>query len=110
MKRRLIQQPMAMMRTALALVAALALGTALAGCSRFPELDETVTAAARAQPYPELVPLSGLQHRLDTPRITPETAPTLEARVERLNARAARLRGSVIDADTQARMQAGVQQ
>lgn len=101
---------MAPMRKPLALIAALGLAAALPGCAQFPELDASVTDAARSAPYPDLVPLGGLRARLATTRIAPDTVPTIEARIARLEARADRLRGSVIDDATRARMKAGVRQ
>ncbi|WP_138935237.1 hypothetical protein [Roseovarius arcticus] len=98
------------MRKPLALIAALGLVGALSSCTQFPELDASVTNAARAAPYPDLVPLGGLQARLNTSNIAPDTVSTIEARIARLEARADRLRGSVIDDATRARMQAGVRQ
>lgn len=98
------------MRTALIFTTALALAGAVSGCSQFPELDASVSDTVRAQPFPGLVPLDGLQARLDSTQITPETGPALEARVAQLKARADRLRGEVIDAPTRDRIKAGVQQ
>jgi len=100
---------MAVTRPTLALIAALGLAAGAPGCTQFPDLDASVTDAARAGPYPDLVPLDGLQARLATSRIAPDTLPAIEARIARLRARAARLRGSVVDGATRARMQAGVQ-
>ncbi len=100
------------MRPSLALVltAALAAGVMPGACAPFPDLDETITAEARRAPYPDLVPLEGLQARAEATRIDPGTAQTIEARAARLRDRAARLRGSVIDSRTRARMEAGVSQ
>lgn len=98
------------MRTALALTTALTLAGIVSGCAQFPELEARVSDTVRAQPFPDLVPLDGLQARLDSTQITPETGPAVEARVAQLKARAARLRGAVIDAPTRARIKAGVPQ
>lgn len=98
------------MRTALAFTTALALAGIVSGCAQFPELDASVSDTVRAQPFPDLVPLDGLQARLESTQITPESGPAVEARVTRLKARAARLRGAVIDAPTRARIKAGVPQ
>jgi len=83
--------------------------TVLAGCSQFPEVDDTVSDETQDVAYPDLVPLDSLKARLSDPRITPDMAPTLEARIARLKWRAARLRGTIIDADTRRRMRDGVQ-
>ncbi|MCR9112900.1 MAG: hypothetical protein NXH84_06495 [Rhodobacteraceae bacterium] len=72
----------------------------LAGCSQFPELDDTVSGAARKAAYPDLVPVEVLRAGLPAQQITEDSSPALEARVDRLRARAARLRGTVIDAPT----------
>ncbi len=94
---------------ALAMIAALGAGSLPAGCTRFPDLDATLSDAARAAPYPDLVPLSGLQARIADTNTDPGTLPTIEARIAGLKSRAARLRGTVIDSAARARMQAGVQ-
>ncbi|HEY9038771.1 MAG TPA: hypothetical protein VIN05_07500 [Roseovarius sp.] len=93
----------------LALITALAAVGLLPGCAQFPELDATLTDEARRPPYPDLVPLSGLQERISGTNTDPGTAPAIEARIAGLKTRAARLSGTVIDSDTRARMQAGVQ-
>ncbi|MDX1785773.1 hypothetical protein [Roseovarius sp. ZX-A-9] len=81
---------------------------ALSACSQFPELDAVVSDDIRDAPYPDLVPLDTLDIRTGPGRITPGTAQTVEARVARLKARAARLRRTVIDGDTRARMRDGI--
>lgn len=96
------------MRRSLAL--ALIAGLTAAGCAQFPELDATLTDEARAAPYPDLVPLEGLQARIGSTRIDPGTAPAVQARIAALKSRASRLRGTVIDDATRTRMQAGVRQ
>lgn len=86
----------------------LAILTCLAACVQFPALDGTVTEADRTAPYPALIPLAPLIARaggLDQPVI--QSGP-LDARIARLNARAAALRGAIIEPATRARMQAGV--
>jgi hypothetical protein len=104
-----MERPMILTRPPSKLVFALGLA-ALAGCTPFPQLSSPASEAALAQPYPDLVPLAGLQTRLEASRITPETAPTIEARVTRLKDRAARLSGDVVDPATRSRMRAGVQE
>ncbi len=93
----------------LAVIAALGAGGLLPGCTQFPELDATLTDEARRAPYPDLVPLSGLEARINGTYTDPGTAPAIEARVTALKTRAAGLSGTVIDSGTRARMQAGVQ-
>ncbi len=87
---------------------ALILVAALPACSQFPALDATVSEDIRNASYPDLVPLDTLDIRTAPGRITPGTVKTMEARVARLKARAARLRGTVIDRDTHTRMQDGI--
>lgn len=87
---------------------ALALCAALAGCAAHPELDGTVSDEIRDASYPDLVPIETLAAQMQDNRITPEFGPAIELRVARLKARAARLRGLVIDRDTRARMAGGI--
>lgn len=82
---------------------------ALAACSTFPELDASVSDEVRDAPYPDLVPMASLEQRTTEGRITDATLPDVNARIARLKARAARLRGTVIDAPTRRRMSGGVQ-
>ena len=91
-----------------ALSLALILVAALPACSQFPALDAAVSDDVRDAPYPDLVPLDTLDIRTGPGRITPGTAQTMEARIARLKARAARLRGTVIDRDTRTRMKGGI--
>ena len=78
----------------------------LSACSDFPELEDVVDSDAA---YPDLVPIESLTSQTPDPQIKPETAPNLDARVERLRARAGRLKGDVIDDETHARMDAGIE-
>lgn len=91
------------MLPALAIFAAL-----LAGCSDFPELDNAVSPTARKAGYPDLLPIDQLIVGAQEVQITEETVSTLRSRIARLNARAARLRGPVIDAATRARMRTAI--
>lgn len=77
-------------------------------CAQIPDLDGALSDAARDAPYPDLLPVEELNARVSAPRITPETASGIEARVASLKARAAQLRGSVIDSPTRERMSIGV--
>ncbi len=93
----------------LRIIPALALSAALlAGCSDFPELDDAVSPTARKAGFPNLLPIDQLIAGAQEVQITEETVTTLQARIARLNARAARLRGPVIDAATRARMRAAI--
>lgn len=92
--------------TRLPIAMSLALIVGLSACSEFPELDETVDSDAA---YPELVPVESLTARAPDPRLKPETSPELSSRMDRLRARAAGLKRDVIDEETQARMDAGIE-
>lgn len=75
------------------------------GCTQFPELDQNVSLQARNAPFPDLVPTEDLQLGARSSLITNASVTTIEGRVSALRARAARLRGSVIDRGTRARLQ-----
>ena len=62
---------------------------ACAGCESFPVLDERITPAARAAPYPELVPLDKLLAETEAAPPAPVIDPAREAALE---ARATQLR------------------
>ena len=64
----------------------------LANCAQVPELDDHVTPAAKAAPYPALVPLDPLLNSTAETRITDQTDPQLQARAAALRARAQRMR------------------
>ncbi len=73
---------------ALLTIALLATGA----CTRLPPLDETVDAAAKSAPYPDLIASDQLLGALATPQIDTETdEAALQARGDRLRARAKRL-------------------
>lgn len=98
------------MRRHLALTCALGAACLITGCAQFPQLDATVTDAARSAPYPDLVPLDSLRSRMDFPAVDADTLPTIEERVADLKSRKEDLQGDVIDSATRQRMQAGVRQ
>ena len=83
----------------------------LCGCARFPELDATVNASAENADFPTLVPIERI---VAAPEPASENVidpnADVAARVARLRARAARLRGHVVDSGTRNRMRTGVQQ
>lgn len=85
-------------------VTALLLTLALSACTQFPELDENTTIETRRAAYPDLLPVEDLRTRVGEPRVTDEISLSLETRVARLRARAARLRGSVIDGTSRQRL------
>lgn len=94
-------------------ITALAAAASLAGCGDFPQLDDTVSDAAMRSGYPALVPVEDL--RAAAARRAPsegaamegastDAAPAVDARAARLRARAASLRGEVVDAETKQRL------
>ncbi|MEZ5714129.1 MAG: hypothetical protein R3D85_02475 [Paracoccaceae bacterium] len=93
-----------MKRAVLPILAAL---TATA-CAEVPALDGTVPPALERADYPMLVPVEPILAAAGEVQIQPETEAGIRARVARLKARAARLRGPIVDGGTRARMRAGV--
>jgi hypothetical protein len=87
------------------ILAALAISL-IAGCEPFPTFE--VSESARAAAYPDLVPVEAITGQVPAEAIAPETSSDLAGRAARLRARAARLGGSVVDAETRKRMQTGV--
>ncbi|MBE0452263.1 hypothetical protein [Roseovarius autotrophicus] len=89
------------------LVPALTCLSLLGACADpYPRSD--LTESDRAATYPALLPVEDVRATVPAPRITPETGSELDARAERLRARAVRLRAPVIDAATHDRMQRDV--
>ena len=81
----------------------------LMGCTQFPELDGTVSDSGKHADFPDLVPVQSLLAQSHTVGPTHEqTVAGLNARLLALLNRAARLRGSVVDANTRNRMRNGV--
>lgn len=91
-------------------VSCLVAATALAACSQFPALEKDAALGAGDAPYPDLVPAETLRAQVGDAKITPESRSALEARIDRLRSRAARLKGTVVDGGTRARMSQGVRQ
>ena len=88
---------------------ALFFNAALTACSQFPQLDDTVSTSARNAAYPDLVPVENIQNQVPEARIEATDAMDATARAARLKARAARLKGAILDDATRQRMDAGVQ-
>jgi len=84
--------------------------TTLAACSQFPQLEEDAALGARDAPYPELVPAESLRAQAPGAQITDDSQAALDTRITRLRSRAARLKGTVVDGGTRARMSQGVRQ
>tara|TARA_R110002051_G_scaffold63765_4_gene116042 strand:- start:4268 stop:4576 length:309 start_codon:yes stop_codon:yes gene_type:complete len=84
----------------------------LGACAEFPQLESTIDAAARNAPYPVLQPLGPLLAQADAQQskapLTAASVAAFETRLASLQARANRLRGPVIDAQTRARLRRGV--
>lgn len=81
----------------------------LAACAHAPSLDGRISPAAAAAAYPVLQPLAPLLALAAQPgQITPDTQAGIDRGAAALRARAARLRGPVIDAATRTRMQRGI--
>lgn len=87
-------------------IALLVLCIALTGCTRFPELDNVVSAETAAADYPALVPLEPLLANSAPVVADPvATSRTLNARVNALRARAAALqRTTIVDSTTRSRL------
>ncbi|WP_420862948.1 hypothetical protein [Algirhabdus cladophorae] len=69
---------------------------ACASCTQFPELDETVSKQEQMQDFPSLVPLKDITTAANAVSITPDTTKVVQDRLERLQAKADRLRGPVL--------------
>lgn len=82
----------------------------LVACTQFPDLEDALSPASERAEYPDLLPIEELNTRVPEAQLTPEAMQSIEARVAALRARASRLRGTVIDSSTRARMTAGVEE
>ena len=77
----------------------------LPACTQFPELDGVTSDVAENADYPTLLPLDPLMQSTSLPNAdAEETEAELQARVAALQARAARLRGQVVDPETRRRL------
>lgn len=84
--------------------------TLLAACTQFPALDSRATPELLASDYPALVPVDPLLAEAEAGQVNiPQTENGLTSRVERLQARAARLRGSVLSGSEKQRLSQGLQ-
>ncbi|MBM1221253.1 hypothetical protein JQU17_13545 [Ponticoccus sp. SC2-23] len=77
----------------------------LAGCSDWPDPVIPGAESARAAPWPALVPLSDI---LQGGPVASEPVQPSASRIAALEARAAALRGQVVDGATRTRMARGV--
>ncbi len=81
-----------------------------AACTQFPALDSRATPEMLAAQYPAIVPVDPLLARATAGQInTTQTENVLDARVAGLQARAARLRGSVLTGAEKQRLSQGLQ-
>ena len=79
--------------TTLGLVLLAGLGAGLGACSRVPEIESQLSDDLRAQPYPQLLPLStALPAQTPPAEAAAAVNEDLDARARRLKARAAALR------------------
>ncbi|MGC1506571.1 MAG: hypothetical protein WA782_20840 [Sulfitobacter sp.] len=79
------------------------------GCTQFPELDHTQTAALEAADYPALVPIEPLLARATAPGPDPvETENNLNNRLAGLRARANAMRGAVLSDPEKRRLESGL--
>jgi hypothetical protein len=84
---------MAKFRSLALLLSSVALLTA---CARMPDLDANVTPAARAAPYPKLVPVGPLLAEAQETRTARTTQAGLDARGAALRARAAQIQAAAL--------------
>ncbi|WP_338548790.1 hypothetical protein [Roseovarius phycicola] len=78
---------------------------AVAGCTQFPDLNQSVSTEARNGNFPALVPVEVLRADAPAQQVTDTTTTTLEARVAALRSRANRLRGTVLNRSARARLE-----
>ena len=90
-------------------IMAIAVFLGLLGCVDAPELGGGVPERLKSAPYPGLLPLDQvLGHAPDVAVGTQDIQARLDARVARLRARAATLRGPVLDARARERLRQDV--
>ncbi|MEO0750811.1 MAG: hypothetical protein AAFY25_03330 [Pseudomonadota bacterium] len=91
-------------------MAIIAIPACLAACSTFPELDGQISPAVQSADYPALLPAEDLRAQVSTgplePRETPifAQAEQIDNRADALRARAASLRGDVIEEEDRDRL------
>lgn len=89
-------------------LASLAAVLSLAGCTTFPALDAAVSQRPDPGPAPELLPIDSLLAATGGARLDAADGAALAARAARLRARAALMRGPVLDPETRARLAAAI--
>lgn len=86
------------------------LGLTTTACTQLPLLDAAVSTEARNAPYPDLIPIEQIRGGIPEQLITVDTAPDIRQRVTSLKARAALIRGPVIDTIARTRLESTIQQ
>lgn len=66
----------------------------IGGCTRLPDLDNTVTPAAKLAPYPALIPLEPMLAEFSDSQTTPAPNAQQNLRAAALRDRAARMRAA----------------
>jgi hypothetical protein len=90
--------------------AALAMAALLGACSTFPTLDAQISPEAQSADFPALLPAEELRAQVATGPIEPREQPIvaqaeqIDNRANALRARAASLRGDVIDEEDRDRL------
>ncbi|MDQ2093275.1 hypothetical protein [Rhodalgimonas zhirmunskyi] len=79
-----------------------------AGCGDFPELDARLGPADQTADYPKLVPFGPILAQAGEVTVAQSDVEGVAGRAAALRARAARMRGPIIDRATRARMRRGV--
>lgn len=97
-----------MARHAHLLVMGMGIALACAGCTRFPALEGRVGADLAARDFPQLIPLGGVLSAGSAGPDLPTLQSDLDARAARLRARAAALRGPVLNRADRIRLQRGI--
>lgn len=80
-----------------------------AACSEDPLVRAQISDAARRADYPKILPLNALLATRPDPVDVVALTGNLSSRAATLRARAARLRGPIVDTATRARMQAALE-
>ncbi|MEL6434495.1 MAG: hypothetical protein AAFQ28_11910 [Pseudomonadota bacterium] len=86
------------------------MAAALGACSTFPQIDNQISPEVQSAGYPTLLPVQDLRAQVATGPIEPRDAPIvvqaeqIDTRANALRARAASLRGDVIDEDDRERL------
>ncbi|MBM7069321.1 hypothetical protein [Actibacterium sp. 188UL27-1] len=84
-------------------------GLVLCGaCAQFPSIDQTVTLAGQAAPFPQIVNIDPLLAEAANTTVTPDTTAAIEARAAAARARGAALNRPVVSDRDRARMDQAV--